>query len=121
MQQVGVGVPPGVGVPLAVPDGVGVGVGDGEVGVGVDVAAGATGDELGAGGSSYCSSGAVGSGFDCAEWTEVMAKKGGRTRKITATRADRFTKRQTFFMSRASLYSHNVDAELCRELWDKEG
>jgi hypothetical protein len=99
IQQVGVGVPLGVGVPPGVALAVGVGAGDGDVGVAVGVGAnGAMRNAEGAGGSSYCSSGSVGSGLGCAAWREAMAKTGGSTRKITATRADRITKRQTFFM-----------------------
>src|SRR5438046_6151091 len=101
MQQVGEGVARGVGVPPGVPDGLGVGVGAGEVGVGVGVDAdGSTENSEWAGGSSYCSSGSVGSGFRCAAWPAAMAKAGGSNRKITAARADRLTKRQTFFMPR---------------------
>ena len=60
MQQVGDGVPPGVGVPP------GLGEGDGDIGVGVgEGAAGLTLIMEGAGGSSYCSSGAVGRGLCC--------------------------------------------------------
>ena len=76
-------------------------MGDGEVGVAVGVgvgAKGATRNAEGAGGSSYFSSGSVGSGLCCPVWPEVMAKTGSRTREVTANRADRRTKRRTFFI-----------------------
>ena len=101
MQQVAVGVPVGVGVPPGVPVGEGVGAGDGDVGVAVGLGEGAEGtarNTEGAGGSSYFSRGSVGSGLCGPVWPEVMAKAGSRTREVTAAKADRRTKRQTFFM-----------------------
>jgi len=92
MQQVGDGVPPGVGVPP------GLGEGDGDVGVGVgEGAAGLTLIMEGAGGSSYCSSGAVGSGLCWPVCARVIAKSD--TRMKPAMTADRTIKSDSGFMA----------------------